>query len=252
MFARPLVALALLCAPAGAALLRGSSAYAPRTRGAAQASAAARPSAAALALEDDLLRLCSSEAAPRADVEAAVAGLVADGGPVSSPALSPQIEGEWRLLHTSSSDFDLSNPLGRRVDGSTPGLEGLLAALTGGDAAALPSSSPIQRAVTNAFSVSQRLSRLGDGGRVEQRVETPLGVLHLNARASVTPAEPARVRFAFDEGYFASAAGLRLPYPVPFRLLGKEAEGYLDTSYLSERVRVSRGNKGTTFVLARA
>ena len=60
-----------------------------------------------------------------------------------------------------------------------------------------------------------------------------------------------RVRFAFDEGYFASSLGLRLPYPVPFRLLGKEAEGFLDTSYLSERLRVSRGNKGTTFLLRR-
>ena len=35
------------------------------------------------------------------------------------------------------------------------------------------------------------------------------------------------------------------------RLLGKEAEGYLDTVYLSERLRISRGNKGTTFILSR-
>ena len=38
---------------------------------------------------------------------------------------------------------------------------------------------------------------------------------------------------------------------MPFKLLGKEAEGYLDTLYLSERLRISRGNKGTTFVLSR-
>jgi hypothetical protein len=38
---------------------------------------------------------------------------------------------------------------------------------------------------------------------------------------------------------------------VPFRLLGNEAKGWLDTTYLSERLRVSRGNKGTTFILKR-
>ena len=59
-------------------------------------------------------------------------------------------------------------------------------------------------------------------------------------------------RKAFDEGFFLSEeTGIRLPYPVPFKLLGKEAEGYLDTSYLGERLRVSTGNKGTTFALKR-
>ena len=79
-----------------------------------------------------------------------------------------------------------------------------------------------------------------------------LSLRYPSARASVSEAEPRRVRFGFDEGYFASAVGLRLPYPVPFRLLAKEAEGYLDTEYLSGRIRVSRGNKGTAFVLRRA
>ena len=42
-----------------------------------------------------------------------------------------------------------------------------------------------------------------------------------------------------------------MPYPVPFKLLGDEAKGWLDTTYLGEDVRISRGNKGTTFVLVR-
>ena len=42
-----------------------------------------------------------------------------------------------------------------------------------------------------------------------------------------------------------------MPYPVPFALLGDEAKGWLDTSYLGRDVRISRGNKGTTFVLVR-
>ncbi|KAK8649238.1 hypothetical protein V6N13_129971 [Hibiscus sabdariffa] len=44
---------------------------------------------------------------------------------------------------------------------------------------------------------------------------------------------------------------VEVPYPVPFRLLGDEAKGWLDTTYLSlsGNLRISRGNKGTTFVL---
>ena len=45
--------------------------------------------------------------------------------------------------------------------------------------------------------------------------------------------------------------GVRLPYPVPFKALGDEAQGYLDTRYVSPKLRVSTGNKGTTFILGR-
>uniref|UniRef100_A0A804ISG0 Plastid lipid-associated protein/fibrillin conserved domain-containing protein n=1 Tax=Musa acuminata subsp. malaccensis TaxID=214687 RepID=A0A804ISG0_MUSAM len=53
---------------------------------------------------------------------------------------------------------------------------------------------------------------------------------------------------------FSDAVGelkVEVPYPVPFRLLGDEAKGWLDTTYLSHtgNIRISRGNKGTTFVL---
>ena len=61
---------------------------------------------------------------------AALAALEADGG-VASPVDSPLIEGTWRLLYTSKSKFDPKNPLGARVDGSTPGLEGFFRAVFG-------------------------------------------------------------------------------------------------------------------------
>lgn len=176
--------------------------------------------------------------------------LCAASSGIDSPALSPAIEGEWRLLHTSSSSFDPRNPLGRRVDGATPGLEGAIAAVTGGRDVQQASSSPIQRAFTSAFLVAQTINLSGPApARVNQVVTTPAGVLRLNALARVSADEPVRIRFAFDEGYFESRGGLRVPYPVPFRLLGKEAEGYLDTLYLSDTLRVSKGNKGTTFIL---
>jgi hypothetical protein len=206
-----------------------------------------------LALEEQLLQpeLSAQE------VSELISALAASPGAATEPALSPLIEGEWVLVHTSKSTFDVRNPLGRRADGSTPGLEGAFAALSGGAKVSAPSSSPIQRALTEAFSVTQSITLQGPDKRVLQCVETPLGTLRLGAKASVTPDAPARISFAFDEGYLALKRPLplgvdRLPYPVPFRLLGKEAEGYLDTEYLSEKLRISVGNKGTKFVLRRA
>ena len=199
-------------------------------------------------LEAKLVQLING-AALEADIAAAVLCLEDEGG-ICKPALSPLIQGKWTLLHSSSSNFDLRNPLGRRVDGTTPGLEGIFAGIAGDVGERIvASSSPIQRAVTGRFQVTQEIG----GGRVAQRVSIgSFGVLHLNAAARVDAAAPMRISFAFDEGYFESQdAGLRLPYPVPFRLLGKEAEGFLDTSYLSDSLRISTGNKGTRFILQR-
>ncbi|GKU94180.1 hypothetical protein SLEP1_g7706 [Rubroshorea leprosula] len=61
-----------------------------------------------------------------------------------------------------------------------------------------------------------------------------------------------RILFQFDRAAFSfKFLPFKVPYPVPFRLLGDEAKGWLDTTYLSPSgdLRISRGNKGTTFVL---
>jgi hypothetical protein len=75
-------------------------------------------------------RGAGASAAQDAAVLSAVAALEADGG-LASPVDNALIEGEWRLLYTSKSAFDARNPLGARVDGSTPGLEGLFRSMFG-------------------------------------------------------------------------------------------------------------------------
>jgi hypothetical protein len=247
----------------------------------------------------------ASEADERAIADA-VSVLERGGGGLSDPASRPEIEGTWRLLYTSKSRFDARNPLGKRVDGAKPGLEGLFAGLFGDEAAkefavnADPvaidaSSSPIQRGVTSleAFTIQQAI-RLFDkqtgaprkrsagqdaDARVDQIVQFGNGnFLRLSAKANVVDMDLSRrskdagkddasrsisrIDFAFDLAYFELATGpfgiklpgtrpARVPYPVPFSLLGDEAKGWLETSYLGKDVRISRGNKGTTFILVR-
>ena len=151
---------------------------------------ASAPTALATAdVEDALLRLPFGAD----DAEQLISSLISVGG-VEEPALSPLIEGDWTLLQTSSSDFDLRNPLGRRADGTSPGLEGAIAAITGGEAVQVASSSPIQRAITSAFSVVQTIRLSDRQPRVVQIVNTPLGPLTLGAKANVDASEPQRIR----------------------------------------------------------
>ena len=55
-----------------------------------------------------------------------------------------------------------------------------------------------------------------------------------------------RILFRFDRADFSlKFLPFKVPYPVPFRLLGDEAKGWLDTTYLSNsgNIRISKGNK---------
>ena len=55
------------------------------------------------------------------------------GGEARTAISSPLISGSWELLYTSKSSFDIRNPLGKRVDGSKPGIEGFFGAIFGED-----------------------------------------------------------------------------------------------------------------------
>lgn len=232
----------------------------PRRRGCSAAALSRTAPSAASAAEDSLLSLLRTlpgrgafaSAAQEADVVSAVQALEAFGG-VPAPARSPLIEGTWKLLYTSKSKFDIRAPLGARVEGDKPGLESLF----GGSQ--LASSSPVQRSVTgnDAFTVRQNVRLTASPPVVENVVLFGTGgELMLQAGASRSASNAARIDFTFEGGWLEAYdlplfGRVRVPYPVPFKLLGDEAKGWLDTTYLSERVRVSRGNKGTTFILER-
>ena len=143
-------------------------------------------------------------------------------------------QGVWSLLYSSKSVWNPSAPLGARVDGSRPGLEALFPGAVGAPAA---SSSPIQRAVTGNefFAVSQEIVLASSNPRVDTVVRIgDIGELRLCASASTAPENRRRIDFLFTDGGFQfKSIPFRIPYPVPFSLLGDEARGWLDTTFMS-------------------
>ncbi|XWS28245.1 hypothetical protein CRYUN_Cryun25bG0050100 [Craigia yunnanensis] len=153
------------------------------------------------------------------DVERAVQVLEGEEA-VPDPTSSDLIEGRWQLMFTTR-----------------PG-----------------TASPIQRTFVGVdfFSVFQEVYLRTNDPRVSNIVKFSdwIGELKVEAAASIKDGK--RILFQFDRAAFSfKFLPFKVPYPVPFTLLGDEAKGWLDTTYLSHsgNLRISRGNKGTTFVL---
>ncbi|KAI5066424.1 hypothetical protein GOP47_0019048 [Adiantum capillus-veneris] len=142
-------------------------------------------------------------------------------GGVDEPTSSGLIEGTWRLMFTTR-----------------PG-----------------TASPIQRAFVgvDTFSVFQEITLRGTNDpRVCNIVRFSEAIGELKVEAAASIASGRRILFQFDKAAFLfKFLPFKVPYPVPFRLLGDEAKGWLETTYLSPSgdIRISKGNKGTTFVL---
>ncbi|XP_009410383.3 probable plastid-lipid-associated protein 12, chloroplastic [Musa acuminata AAA Group] len=153
------------------------------------------------------------------DVELAVETLENLGG-VPDPTSSSLIEGRWQLIFTTR-----------------PG-----------------TASPIQRTFVGVdfFKIFQEVYLRTDDPRVSNIVKFSDAVGELKVEAAATIKDGKRILFQFDRAAFSlKFLPFKIPYPVPFRLLSDEAKGWLDTTYLSHtgNIRISRGNKGTTFVL---
>ncbi|KAL6953590.1 putative plastid-lipid-associated protein 12, chloroplastic, partial [Sarracenia purpurea var. burkii] len=102
------------------------------------------------------------------------------------------------------------------------------------------------------FSVFQEVYLRTNDPRVSNIVRFSDAIGELKVEAAASTEDGKRILFQFDKAAFSFRfLPFKVPYPVPFRLLGDEAKGWLDTTYLSSsgNLRISRGNKGTTFVL---
>ncbi|AES63064.1 probable plastid-lipid-associated protein 12, chloroplastic isoform X1 [Medicago truncatula] len=152
-------------------------------------------------------------------IERAIQVLEHIGG-VSDPTNSSLIEGRWQLIFTTR-----------------PG-----------------TASPIQRTFVGVdfFSVFQEVYLQTNDPRVTNIVSFSDAIGELKVEAAASIGDGKRILFRFDRAAFSfKFLPFKVPYPVPFKLLGDEAKGWLDTTYLSHsgNLRISRGNKGTTFVL---
>ncbi|XP_062171498.1 probable plastid-lipid-associated protein 12, chloroplastic [Alnus glutinosa] len=153
------------------------------------------------------------------DVERAVQVLEGLEG-VPEPTSSTLIEGRWQLMFTTRPR----------------------------------TASPIQRTFVGVdfFSVFQEVYLRTNDPRVSNIIKFSDAIGELKVEASASIKDGKRILFQFDRAAFSFRfLPFKVPYPVPFRLLGDEAKGWLDTTYLSSSgdLRISRGNKGTTFVL---
>lgn len=171
------------------------------------------------------------------------------------PAVAPEVYGRWRLIQTTNADT--ASPIQRKaVDTSKYNIyqdivlnesEQLVVSqvVKFGENAELKVDA---LASTSAYPLEELTAREGDGKLLGLNI---LGVSLVGDEAEPDPLRPdSRVDFVFDEGNF-QFGDVKIPYPVPFRLpIFRDAvKGWIDITYLSKRVRIARGNKGTTFVL---
>jgi hypothetical protein len=171
------------------------------------------------------------------------------------PVTSPLIDGTWKLLYTSSPGTN--SPIQRKVT-STKGVAVYqVVNLLATEGSFLPDKLPdISNTVCISDSSRLRITAIASTAKrplIEPRQGNGriFGLAPFGVSSSTPPRSPLeRINFSFQEARLEiKGSKLTIPYPVPFKLLGDEAKGWIDNTYLSEKVRIARGNKGTMFVL---
>jgi hypothetical protein len=176
---------------------------------------------------------------------------------IREPSISPQIYGRWRLIFTSAAST--ASPIQKKAVDSEAFLifqdivveENQLLVKQIVQFSDTVELSVDALASTTAYPLAELTAREGTGKVLGLNL---LGVSLVGEQAEEDPNRPnSRISFVFDEGKFIFGSGFTLPYPVPFRLpfFRDFVKGWIDVTYLSSKVRISRGNKGTTFVLVK-
>lgn len=176
---------------------------------------------------------------------------------ISQPAIAKEVYGRWRLLYTTNAET--ASPIQRKaVDTSKfP----IYQDITFNDDNQLLVSQVVKfsdsaelrvdaLASTSAYPLAELTERKSTGKVLGLNI---LGVSLVGEEAEADPTRPdSRIDFVFDEGKF-DFGSYSLPYPVPFRspLFRDWVKGWIDITYLSDRLRISRGNKGSTFILVK-
>ena len=221
----------------------------------------------AIDLEDKLLLAIEANGKDKRldnsdEISSLVSQLEASSKSIPQPAIAPQVYGRWRLLQTTNANT--ASPIQRKAVDTTKFdiFQDIEFADNGEENDNNKTLLVRQRvkfsetnelcvdalASTSAYPLEELTDRQGTGKILGLNI---LGVSLVGEEAEEDPNRPdSRIRFVFDEGKF-DFGGFTIPYPVPFRnpLFRDAVKGWIDITYLSDRIRISRGNKGTTFVL---
>jgi hypothetical protein len=94
-----------------------------------------------------------------------------------------------------------------------------------------------------------------DESRVTNVISTGIGMVTVGGTYRRSARAPLRAIVAFDTARIALNAGPTLDVSLLFDLRalfkGTKEAGWLETTYVSDRIRIGRGNKGSLFVLTR-
>jgi hypothetical protein len=212
-------------------------------------------------IQDGNKRLDNSD-----EINYLISRLELSGWSIPQPAIAPQVIGTWRLLHTNNADT--ASPIQRKaVDSSAFNIYQDIVLREVKDQDGYMNHQLVVSQIvkfglgtqlcvdalasTSKYPLAELTERKGSGEIFGINV---LGVSKVGEEAKEDPKNPdSRIAFVFDEGNFNVFNSIKLPYPVPFRLpiLRDTVKGWIDITYLSDRVRISKGNKGTTFVLVK-
>jgi hypothetical protein len=189
--------------------------------------------------KDDLIRLLDrvnlGNNASRTDKQAILAAIarLEDRNPTPKPLESPLIDGNWRLLYTTSNE------------------------LLNLDRVPLYSTRNIYQCVRVASRSIYNIAEL-DG------IPTLGGLVSVEARFE--PLSDRRVDVIFQRfvGGLQGAVGYTTPddwivrlgntprfFALDFSLADRDRRGWLDITYLDETLRIGRGNVGSVFILAK-
>jgi hypothetical protein len=191
---------------------------------------------------------------------------------ITEPAIAPQLYGRWRLQYTTTKAT--SSPIQRTATTRSQSLSIFqdIVVVENNDGNNNDRNRLLVKQIIqfsdSAYLTVDALASTKAYPLAELTMQTPrqstgkvfglnlLGVSKVGIEAAEDPNRPnARINFVFDEGYFDLNDGtVRIPYPVPFRLpLFRDwVKGWIDVTYLSNTMRIARGNKGSTFVLVKA
>jgi len=230
----------------------------------------ATPTTTSIQQEDELLNaITESGSTKRLDNSQNIQTLIEqlEASPsIPRPGIASEIMGRWRLLYTTNVEtvsliqrkaadatkFNIYQDITLRDNEDNDEDPTLIVSQV------VKFSPPFELVVdalasTSFYPLPELSDRQTDGTILGLNI---LGVSTIGKDAAEDDTRPdARINFVFDEGNFelGNEGGFKMPYPVPFRsqLFREAVKGWIDVTYLSERVRVSRGNKGTTFVLVK-